>query len=82
LPRDRGALRVAEDALGGGGKLLARKEIRIGNAAGEGDDAGIVEQLEQLADRRDLRLAQARREMRDPVERHDGPPSRQFSQYY
>ncbi len=81
LQRDRRTSRIAEDALGGRSDGGAREESGIGDAAGEGHDAGIVEQLEQLADRRTLRLPQARRELRAPIDGHCRL-ARYFSQYY
>ena len=56
----------ASTAAIGGARLRDRKQRRVGNAAGERDDAGLVQQLQQLADLGGAHPARARREMLGP----------------
>ncbi|MPL96396.1 hypothetical protein SDC9_42574 [bioreactor metagenome] len=51
----RGARRLGRDGAGHGArKGLAREQRRVGDAAGKGNDLGLVQKLEQLADLRGL----------------------------
>ena len=43
---------VREDALGSGADLFDGEDLRGGQAAGEGDDVGLLRELQELADHR------------------------------
>src|SRR5262249_35355350 len=71
LQRLLGAPGILEDAAMRGGKRRGREKSGIGNAAGEGDDLGIVDELQELADLGGGHAARARGEMALPGDHNE-----------